>query len=232
VVQVGGYTSGSGVTGIAGSIYYDTTDSVLKYSNGSNWTSLASGSDLLGATAGSTIGYVNGATLTSSNYLLLGAATTSHPGLVTTLGQTFSGDKTFLGSFVIGDSSSDKFTINAGATFSAFLTGTTGTFSNTVTAVAFNSTSDYRIKENIKELSLDNFTIDKLRPVNYYNKIIGKEDIGFISHEVQQYLPLLVNGIKDGEQEQNMNYIGLIGILVKEIQELKKRINLLEEKVK
>jgi hypothetical protein len=50
-----------------------------------------------GVTAISTSGYTNGATLTSSYYLQLGQATTTNPGLITTTGQTFAGDKYFSG---------------------------------------------------------------------------------------------------------------------------------------
>jgi len=42
VVSVGNYSTTSGVTGVAGSIYYDTDDTVLKYSDGSSWTSVKS----------------------------------------------------------------------------------------------------------------------------------------------------------------------------------------------
>ena len=67
-----------------------------------------------------------------------------------------------------------------------------------------------------------------LRPVIYYNKLSNKDDIGFIAHEVQKYLPQLVDGEYNGENNQSINYIGIIPILVKEIQELKARIALLE----
>ena len=40
--------------------------------------------------------------------------------------------------------------------------------------------------------------------------------------------PNLVEGIKDGENYQNVNYNGFIAVLVKEIQELKKRVSILE----
>jgi len=96
-------------------------------------------------------------------------------------------------------------------------------------ASSFNSSSDYRIKENIQNLD-DEFNIDKLRPVTYKNKNTEKQDIGFIAHEVQEEFPYLVSGEKDGEEMQSLNYIGLIGVLVKEIQELKKRVSILENK--
>jgi hypothetical protein len=40
----------------------------------------------------------------------------------------------------------------------------------------------------------------------------------------------MVTGEKDGEQKQSVNYIALIGLLIKEIQQLKERINILENK--
>ena len=97
------------------------------------------------------------------------------------------------------------------------------------TATTFESSSDYRIKEDVTVLD-ETFNVDKLRPVTYTNKNTEKQDIGFIAHEVQQEFPYLVSGEKDGEQMQSLNYIGLIGVLVKEIQELKKRVQILENK--
>jgi hypothetical protein len=57
-----------------------------------------------------------------------------------------------------------------------------------------------------------------------------RQDVGFIAHELQEHYPFLVNGIKDAEQLQSINYIGLIGILTKEIQELKERVKILEKR--
>jgi hypothetical protein len=89
--------------------------------------------------------------------------------------------------------------------------------------------SDYRIKSNIIALCDTSFSIDNLNPVFYYNKNGKKEDIGFIAHELQEYFPFLVNGEKDGEKYQSVNYNGLIGVMVNEIQILKKRIEQLEK---
>ena len=100
---------------------------------------------------------------------------------------------------------------------------------STLLAPTFESSSDYRIKEDVTILD-DSFNVNKLRPVTYTNKNTEKRDIGFIAHEVQQEFPYLVSGEKDGEQMQSLNYIGLIGVLVKEIQELKKRVQILENK--
>ena len=99
----------------------------------------------------------------------------------------------------------------------------------TMGCTTINVASDYRIKDNVTEVSSnDNF--DKLRPVTYFNKINNKNEIGFIAHEVQELFPELVNGEKDGETNQSVNYIGLIPLLVNEIKELKLKIKQLEEK--
>jgi hypothetical protein len=103
------------------------------------------------------------------------------------------------------------------------------TFNYSCKAVSFNATSDYRIKENVLNLTnKSSFTVDHLRPVTYTNKLSGKQDIGLIAHELQEHYPFLVSGEKDGAENQSVNYIGLIGILIKEIQELKERVKTLE----
>ena len=90
-----------------------------------------------------------------------------------------------------------------------------------VRAWSFTATSDYRIKENVQPITR---TIDNLRPLSYFNRLTCKEDMGFIAHELQELFPFLVNGEKDGENYQSVNYTGLIGLLVKEIQDLKKEV--------
>ena len=42
---------------------------------------------------------------------------------------------------------------------------------------------------------------------------------------MQEYYPELVNGEKDGNEMQSVNYIGLIPILINEIQNLKMEVN-------
>ena len=102
------------------------------------------------------------------------------------------------------------------------------TATGTVQASTFNAQSDYRIKEDIQNLLS---TIDKLNPVTYKNTLTGKQDMGFIAHELQEHFPFLVSGEKDGPTNQSVNYIGLIALLTKEIQDLKKEIQELKQRV-
>jgi hypothetical protein len=107
-----------------------------------------------------------------------------------------------------------------------------------IQAPSFKSQSDYRIKENPISLHDLPYNVDNLKPIYYKNKITNDNEMGFIAHEVQEELPFLVNGEKDGEQNQTVNYTSIIALLVKEIQdlknenkELKKRMENLENKL-
>ncbi|MDC1151608.1 tail fiber domain-containing protein [Pelagibacteraceae bacterium] len=97
-----------------------------------------------------------------------------------------------------------------------------------VNADSYNASSDYRIKENIVPISDTSYNIDNLRPVTYTNTKMERQDFGVIAHEIQEQIPFLVTGEKDGEHHQSVNYNGLIGLLLNEVQQLKKRVNELE----
>lgn len=89
--------------------------------------------------------------------------------------------------------------------------------------------SDYRVKTNVISLHDTSYNIDRLVPKYYYNTVAHSEQFGFIAHEIQEEYPFLVTGVKDGPEIQGVNYTGLIGLLVKEIQELKGRVAVLEQ---
>jgi hypothetical protein len=93
----------------------------------------------------------------------------------------------------------------------------------------FITTSDYRIKKDPQPLG-NLYSVDNLNPVRYTNILSNKQDMGFLAHEVQEIYPFLVEGEKDGDTTQSLNYQGLIAVLVKEIQHLKKRVAILEKK--
>lgn len=99
------------------------------------------------------------------------------------------------------------------------------TSSGALTASSVSVSSDYRIKDKIEPINLTKYSIDHLNPVTYINKNTDKQDIGFIAHELQKVFPFLVNGEKnDPDKMQSVNYIGLISLLVKEVQDLKQKV--------
>ena len=78
-------------------------------------------------------------------------------------------------------------------------------------------------------ISDTSYNIDKLRPVTYTNTKMERQDFGVIAHELQEQLPFLVTGEKDGKTQQSVNYNGIIGLLLNEVQQLKKRVQELEQ---
>ena len=91
------------------------------------------------------------------------------------------------------------------------------------------TSSDYRMKSIITELN-ETHTVDTLEPIYYENTLTGNHEYGLIAHELQAEYPDLVINEKDGDEYQSVHYDGLIGVLVKEIQDLKKRLNVLNNK--
>jgi len=99
----------------------------------------------------------------------------------------------------------------------------------TVTATYFITTSDYRMKQNAQPITITR-TIDVLKPVEY-DLSGGRHDMGFLAHEVQEVLPFLVIGDKDGPHMQSLNYNGFIALLVKEMKEMKLRLTKAESQI-
>jgi hypothetical protein len=88
-------------------------------------------------------------------------------------------------------------------------------------------TSDYRIKTGVIDLD-GTYNVDQLVPIQYDNTLTNTHDFGLIAHELQSVYPYLVTGEKDGPEYQRVHYNGLIGVLVKEVQDLKRRVVALE----
>ena len=135
--------------------------------------------------------------------------------------------------FMTTGTTTNSYTASYNSNYITFsLTSSTTNFPAQVSATSFNATSDYRIKENIIPLADISYNIDHLKPVKYFNTKLKDHDMGFIAHEVQEVFPFLVTGEKDGENMQSINYNGFIALLVKEIQDLKKEMNVLKEEVR
>jgi hypothetical protein len=77
-----------------------------------------------------------------------------------------------------------------------------GSISVTTSATAYNTSSDYRLKDNIAPMvgALD--TVAKLKPVTYNWKADGSDGQGFIAHELAEVVPDCVNGEKDATKEE------------------------------
>jgi hypothetical protein len=95
------------------------------------------------------------------------------------------------------------------------------------TTVNFGSVSDYRLKENVAPITNSLAKICQLKPVSYKWKEDGSFGEGFIAHELQEIIPLAVDGEKDAIglddkiKPQGVDPSKVVVHLVAAIQELK-----------
>ena len=122
----------------------------------------------------------------------------------------------------------------SGSAYMQFLyaTGAIGNIvQNGTTGVTYNTSSDYRLKENIQPLANGLERLQQLKPVQFDWKVSGETSEGFIAHEVQEVFPEAVSGEKDGEDMQGMDYGRITPLLVKAIQEQQTLIEQLQAEV-
>lgn len=103
-----------------------------------------------------------------------------------------------------------------------------GSISVTTTATAYNTSSDYRLKEDYQPVTSPAERLAQLQPRNFAWKATGERTDGFIAHEVQEIVPEAVNGEKDGEEMQSIDHSKLVPLLTAALQEAFARITALE----
>jgi hypothetical protein len=138
-------------------------------------------------------------------------------------------------------------TNNTGGSFAFWVNSSNsiiGTISqNSSTTVGYNTSSDYRLKENIAPMTGALAKVSALKPVTYTWKADGLDGQGFIAHELAEVIPDAVSGEKDAVNEdgsikaQGVDTSFLVATLTAAIQEqqtiineLKTRIEALESK--
>jgi hypothetical protein len=128
---------------------------------------------------------------------------------------------------------------SAGTTHANFLNGgsTVGSITSNTTATFYNTTSDYRLKENATPVTTGLQTIAALNPVNF-NWVSNRiADTGFLAHEFQSVIPNCVMGTKDAIDAngnpvyQQIDRSGAIPFLVAAIQEQQALITALTARI-
>ena len=105
--------------------------------------------------------------------------------------------------------------------------GLVGTINTSGSATTYNTSSDYRLKENITPMTGALAKVAQLKPVKYKWKVDGADGEGFIAHELAEVCPHAVSGEKDAvDAEGNPQYQGidtsfLVATLTAGLQELK-----------
>ncbi len=106
-----------------------------------------------------------------------------------------------------------------------------GSISVTGSATAYNTSSDYRLKNTIAPMTGALATVAQLKPVTYNWKADGSNGEGFIAHELAEVVPQCVTGEKDAvDADGNPVYQGidtsfLVATLTAAIQELKAELD-------
>jgi hypothetical protein len=114
--------------------------------------------------------------------------------------------------------------------FLNYLGNSMGYIGGSVVATTYNTTSDYRLKENILPMSGALAKVSQLKPVTYKWKLNGSDGQGFIAHELQEVVPDCVTGTKDavdGDGKpvyQGVDTSFLVATLTAAIQELNAKV--------
>jgi hypothetical protein len=105
-----------------------------------------------------------------------------------------------------------------------------GSITTTASATAFNTSSDYRLKQDLKDFNGLNL-LNKIKVYDFEWKIDNSRSYGVIAHELDKIIPQAVNGEKDAKEMQVVDYSKLVPVLLKSIQELKEEIQILKTKI-
>jgi hypothetical protein len=105
--------------------------------------------------------------------------------------------------------------------------GIVGGVVTTSTATSFNTSSDYRLKEDVQPMTGALAKVAALKPVTYKWKSTGEASEGFIAHELAEVCPDAVSGEKDAVdadgniKPQGIDTSFLVATLTAAIQELR-----------
>jgi hypothetical protein len=182
-------------------------------------------------TAGNTITFTQAMTLDGNGNLLVGSTTRSNlekvnvthdganqEGIIVVNTNTAAGTHTAIG-------------------FRRPSATTVGNITTTLSATAYVTSSDYRLKENVQPMTGALAKVAALKPCTYKWKVDGSDGEGFIAHELQAVCPAAVSGEKDAVNEdgsinpQGIDTSFLVATLTAAIQEQQQMIETLQAKV-
>ena len=115
--------------------------------------------------------------------------------------------------------------------------GEIGSITTSATTTSYNTSSDYRLKENIAPMTGALAKVALLKPCTYKWKVNGADGEGFIAHELAEVCPQAVTGEKDAVDadgkivHQGIDVSFLVGTLTAAIQEQQALITALTQRL-
>ena len=112
------------------------------------------------------------------------------------------------------------------------ISGEVGNISVSTSSTAYNTSSDYRLKENVNYEFNALTRVKELKPARF-NFIVDADKTvdGFLAHEVSDIVPEAITGEKDGEEMQGIDQSKLVPLLTKAIQEQQELIETLTTRI-
>jgi hypothetical protein len=229
-LQLGGSTysaiaSNNHYLNISANTYYDGTNFRYITTNFSTRYQQSDGTHLWyiasSGTAGNTVSFTTAMSITSTGDVLIG--NTDGTGKLVIAGDD--------NAIILRSRNT-----SAGGNYQFYINHSLGNVSmgNSRGTVAYNNSSDYRLKEDLKPFN----GLDILSDINFYDfkwKESQIRNYGIIAHELQEVIPYIVEGNKDelfedgSIKSQQVDITKLIPILGKAIQEQQAKITALEE---
>jgi hypothetical protein len=218
----------SSTTNLLQNAYYNGTNWIYKTTAAASLAQVTQGQHIWfnapSGTAGTAISFTQAMTLDSSGNLLVGTTSTG-----TTNSTSITLEKAN-GYMVVNHISGTA----TGAGYAIF--GYNGTLIGSITqsgttAVLYNVTSDQRLKDNIADADSASSLIDSIKVRQFDWKADGSHQrYGFIAQELLPVAPEAVHQPQDPDDMMAVDYSKLVPMLVKEIQDLRARISVLENK--
>lgn len=112
-----------------------------------------------------------------------------------------------------------------------------GSIGQSASTISYNTSSDYRLKENVLPMTGALAKVAALKPCTYTWKVDGSAGQGFIAHELQEVVPDCVTGTKDAVDKdgkpwhQGVDTSFLVATLTAAIQEQQAIISAMETRL-
>lgn len=190
-------------------------------------------------TAGNAISFTQAMTLDASGNLLVGVtAVVTDSTNVVNGGVSISGDGELRASKNDARAAMFKRTTSVGTVVDFYKDSSlTGSISVTATTTAYNTSSDYRLKEDWVAVADASTRVSSLKPVNFSWKADGSRVDGFLAHELAEVVPEAVTGAKDAVDAdgkpvyQVVDQSKLVPLLTAALQEALAKIESLEARL-